>query len=178
MILNINAVKPLISLDTAVLQMDVGKISQKQLEAIVGAFRKPGSYEVKKVSKKRSLNANAYCWVLCEAIAQKLNTTKEEIYRQAVGEKGVFTYLEFKDTEKQKAEDAMEAFKKKWYSNGLGWMTKSLSEKTLLAFYGSSSYSKEEMNRLLDWLVETAQENDVPTMSDEELKLMIGRWKE
>jgi len=172
MIITINAVKPLISLDTAVLQMDIGKVPQKQLEAIVGAFRKPGSYEVKKVSRKRSLNANAYCWVLCNAIAEKLHCDSETVYRQAIGDVGVFTEIDFKTPE------AMAAFKQKWHSNGLGWLTKTLDNKTLLAYYGSSSYSKEEMNRLLDWLVETAQENDVPTMSDEELKLMIGRWKE
>lgn len=172
MILNINAVKPLISLTTSVLQMDIGKVSNKQLETIVGAFTKPGTYEVKRVTKKRSLNANAYCWVLCDAIAQKLGTTKEAVYRQAVGDVGVCVPLTFTDP------DAMTLFKRKWHSNGLGWLTKTLDDKTLLAYYGSSTYSKEEMARLIDWLVDQAQEQGVPTMSDDELKLMIGRWKE
>lgn len=172
MILQINAVKPLISLTTSVLQMDIGKVSNKQLETIVGAFGKPGTYEVKRVQKKRSLNANAYCFVLCDAIAQKLGTTKEAVYRQAVGDVGVCVPLTFTDP------DAMTLFKRKWHSNGLGWLTKTLDDKTLLAYYGSSTYSKEEMARLIDWLVEQAQELGVPTMSDDELKLMIGRWKE
>ena len=172
MILNVNAVKPLLSLDTAILQMDIGKVSHKQLETIVGAFTKPGAYEVKKVTKKRSLSANSYCWVLCDAIADKLGTTKEAVYRQAVGDVGVCVPLTFADT------DAMTSFKQKWHSNGLGWLTKTLDDKTLLAYYGSSTYSRQEMNRLLDWLVEEAQENGVPTMTDEELKLMIGKWKE
>lgn len=172
MILNINAVKPLISLTTSVLQMDIGKVSNKQLETIVGALGKPGTYEVKRVTKKRSLNANAYCFVLCDAIAQKLGTTKEAVYRQAVGDVGVCVPLTFTDP------DAMTLFKRKWHSNGLGWLTKTLDDKTLLAYYGSSTYSKEEMARLIDWLVDQAQEQGVPTMSDDELKLMIGRWKE
>lgn len=178
MIININAVKPLISLDTAVIQMDIGKVSNKQLETIVGAFTKPGAYEVKKVRKKRSLNANAYCWVLCDAIAQKLHTTKEKVYQQAVGDVGVYEQLGFEDTPNKTAAEAMADFKRKWHSNGLGWLTKTLGEKTIHAYYGSSTYSKEEMARLIDWLVEEAQEQGVPTMSDEELKLMIGRWKE
>lgn len=172
MILQINAVKPLISLTTSVLQMDIGKVSNKQLETIVGAFTKPGAYEVKRVTKKRSLNANAYCFVLCDAIAQKLGTTKEAVYRQAVGDVGVCVPLTFTDP------DAMTLFKRKWHSNGLGWLTKTLDDKTLLAYYGSSTYSKEEMNRLIDWLVGAAQDLQIPTMSDDELKLMIGRWKE
>ena len=172
MILNINGIKPLISFDTSVLQMDIGKVSNKQLETIVGAFTKPGAYEVKRVTKKRSLNANAYCFVLCDAIAQKLGTTKEAVYRQAVGDVGVCVPLTFTDP------DAMTLFKRKWHSNGLGWLTKTLDDKTLLAYYGSSTYSKEEMNRLIDWLVGAAQDLQIPTMSDDELKLMIGRWKD
>ena len=178
MILNINAVKPLISLTTSVLQMDIGKVSNKQLETIVGAFTKPGTYEVKRVTKKRSLNANAYCWVLCDAIAQKIGTTKEAVYRQAVGDVGVYEHLLFADTPTKTAAEAMKDFKKKWYSNGVGWLTKTIDDKTLHAYYGSSTYSKEEMARLIDWLVEQAQEQGIPTMSDDELKLMIGRWKE
>ena len=178
MILQINAVKPLISLTTSVLQMDIGKVSNKQLETIVGAFTKPGTYEVKRVTKKRSLNANAYCWVLCDAIAQKLGTTKEAVYRQAVGDVGVYEHLLFADTPTKTAAEAMADFKRKWYSNGVGWLTKTIDDKTLHAYYGSSTYSKEEMARLIDWLVDQAQEQGVPTMSDDELKLMIGRWKD
>lgn len=178
MILQINAVKPLISLTTSVLQMDIGKVSNKQLETIVGAFTKPGTYEVKRVTKKRSLSANNYAWHLCDAIAQKLHTTKEAVYRQAVGDVGVYEHLLFADTPTKTAAEAMKDFKKKWYSNGVGWLTKTIDDKTLHAYYGSSCYSKEEMNRLIDWLVEQAQEQGIPTMSDDELKLMIGRWKE
>ena len=178
MILNINAVKPLISLTTSVLQMDIGKVSNKQLETIVGAFTKPGTYEVKRVTKKRSLNANAYCWVLCDAIAQKLHTTKESVYRQAVGDVGVYEHLLFADTPTKTAAEAMKDFKRKWYSNGVGWLTKTIDDKTLHAYYGSSTYSKEEMARLIDWLVDAAQSVGVPTMSDEELKVIIGKWGE
>ena len=148
------------------------------METIVGAFTKPGTYEVKRVTKKRSLNANAYCWVLCDAIAQKLHTTKESVYRQAVGEVGVYEHLLFADTPTKTAAEAMADFKRKWYSNGVGWLTKTIDDKTLHAYYGSSCYSKEEMNRLIDWLVGAAQDLQIPTMSDDELKLMIGRWKE
>jgi hypothetical protein len=172
MILNINAVKPLISLTTSVLQMDIGKVSSKQLETIVGAFTKPGTYEVKRVTKKRSLSANALAWVLCDQIADKLNATKEEVYRKAVADVGVFTELSFKSP------DAMKSFKAKWQANGIGWLTRTVDEKTLHAYYGSSVYDRAEMSRLLDWLVDAAQSVGVPTMSDEELKVIIGKWGE
>ena len=176
--LQINAVKPLISLDTAIIQMDIGKVSNKQLETIVASFTKPGAYEVKRVTKKRSLSANNYAWLLADSIAQKLGTTKEAVYRQAVGDVGVWECLTFADTETKTAQQAMADFKRKWHSNGTGWLTKTIDDKTLHAYYGSSTYSKEEMNRLIDWLVGAAQDLQIPTMSDDELKLMIGRWKE
>ena len=44
--------------------------------------------EAKKHRNKRSVDANAYCWVLCDKIAKKLTVedaviTKEDIYRDA-----------------------------------------------------------------------------------------------
>ena len=42
--------------------------------------------EIKKWYKKRSLDANSYCWVLCEKIAKEISkdgtiVTKEDIYK-------------------------------------------------------------------------------------------------
>jgi hypothetical protein len=54
-------------------------------------------FEIKEHKKKRSLDANAYCWVLLQKIADKLNSTKEEIYRRIIKEKGTFEILPIKD---------------------------------------------------------------------------------
>ena len=45
--------------------------------------------EAKKHRKKRSLDANAYCWVLCDKIAKELSKegtviTKENIYQDGI----------------------------------------------------------------------------------------------
>ena len=39
------------------------------------------SIEIKPYRAKRSLDANAYCWKLIGDLAERLNTTREEIYR-------------------------------------------------------------------------------------------------
>ena len=44
--------------------------------------------EVKNNRKKRSLDQNAYFWVLCDRIAQKLHERKEEVYRSYIKEYG------------------------------------------------------------------------------------------
>ena len=48
------------------------------------------SIEIKKYRKKRSLDANAYCWVLCDKIAKTIGATKEEVYKDAVSNVGTF----------------------------------------------------------------------------------------
>ena len=44
--------------------------------------------KVAKFKQKRSLDANAYCWVLISKLAEKLNIPKTEIYRTAIKEIG------------------------------------------------------------------------------------------
>lgn len=45
--------------------------------------------ELKKWYKKRSLDANSYCWVLCDSIAKELSKdgtsiTKEDVYKDSI----------------------------------------------------------------------------------------------
>ena len=42
---------------------------------------KPYTAQIKEYRKKRSLDANAYCWKLIGDIADALRTSKEEVYR-------------------------------------------------------------------------------------------------
>ena len=51
------------------------------------------SIEIKKYKEKRSLNANAYCWVLLQKLAEKLNTTKDELYLIMLERYGQFTHI-------------------------------------------------------------------------------------
>lgn len=46
------------------------------------------SIKISKKNKKRSLDANAYCWVLISKLAEKLNISKTEVYRSAIKEIG------------------------------------------------------------------------------------------
>ena len=40
------------------------------------------SLEIKKYRRKRSLDANAYAWVLMSKLAEVLHTSKEEVYEE------------------------------------------------------------------------------------------------
>lgn len=46
--------------------------------------------EIKEHREHRSLNANSYCWVICEKIAKAINSTKIDVYRRAIHDVGTF----------------------------------------------------------------------------------------
>lgn len=71
------------------------KVLPRLLDA-VKVLDEDKEYTIKldKVRKKRSLNANGYMWELCEQIAGKLGITKEDVYRQAIKDVGVFQTVE------------------------------------------------------------------------------------
>ena len=109
--------------------------------------------EVKKHREKRSLDANAYAWVLIGKLAEKLEDDPINIYRQYVRQSGVFrvTDLEEKD---------IPTITHAWSLNGAGWLHDVLDygkhEDTRLVrlYYGSSVYNTKQMSRLIDSIAE------------------------
>ena len=109
--------------------------------------------ELKKWSKKRSLDCNAYMWVLIQKIAERISNpemtiTKEEIYRQAIREVGAYTIVPIKN-------EAVEEWIRIWQSNGIGWVCDTQPSKlegftNVMCYHGSSSYNQAEMNRLVN----------------------------
>lgn len=154
-----------------VLTLGVPSIYGKQLESIVGNFRPNTEYELKPYKQKRSLSANAYAWVLMDKLADKLRTTKEEIYRQAVSQVGVFEEIRVTSPE------AGQRFKRVWQQNGLGWLTKTIDETTILAYYGSSTYDTKQMHRLVDYLQEECAEQNIEVRPQWEVDAMLTEWE-
>lgn len=135
---------------------------------------KPGEYELTKATKKRSLNANSYCWILCDKIGQAVGITKEAVYRKAILEVGVYVPLSI-DSEK------VDQFTKAWGAQGLGYQVDIVGYVPNYAFvnayYGSHLYDSGEMCRLIDYLIEDARSLDIETMPEEELKSLLESWK-
>ena len=73
--------------------------------------------EVKRWRKRRSLDANAYAWVLMDRIAQATGVPKTEVYRQAIREiGGVSDIVAVPD-------NAVDKFREGWSKQGIGWQT-------------------------------------------------------
>ena len=131
---------------------------------------------IKKHRNKRSLDANAYCFVLCQKIAEKVGNTKEYVYRQAIKNVGQFEIVPIRN-------DALEKWMNAWNSKGLGWISEVFSESKIegytntINYYGSSVYDTKEMALLINEIVEQAKELDIDTITESEKQSLIENWK-
>jgi hypothetical protein len=137
--------------------------------------------EIKRHRQKRSLDANAFCWVLCEKLADKLadedvKQTKEEIYRTAIREVGV--YKDFPNL----SQDEAKTLRTAWGLLGTGWVTEQVDfsqdgmKVKIRCYYGSSQYNTKQMSRLIDFLVEECKENGIPTETPEQIEKIKSLW--
>lgn len=92
--------------------------------------------------KGRSLDANAYCWVLLDKLAAHYNLPREAIYREEIktigGVSDVLCMVE----------RAADDFIRRWTAQGIGWMAEQGRSKipgcvNVTVWYGSSSYDTE-----------------------------------
>lgn len=129
---------------------------------------------INKYRKRRSKNANAYCWKICDEIARAVMANKEEIYRQAVKSVGVYDDFDL-------IPGAVKRFQKAWSKNGVGWITEIIgfteSKVQLRAYYGSSTYNTEQMARMIDWLVDEAERLNIDVSTPAERSLMLEEWR-
>lgn len=144
---------------------------------------KPYELTVEKQKRKRSLDANAYCWVLCTKLADRLSvttkikTTKEDIYRNAVRELGIYRDFPGLGT------DEANTLRTAWEMLGTGWITEQVDFEAdgnhirVRCYYGSSTYNTRQMSRLIDNLVQDCKAVGIETLTPAELALLKEAWK-
>lgn len=132
--------------------------------------------EIKKASKHRSLSANNFAWVLIDQIAEKTGISQSEVYRNAIREiGGVSDYYGMK-------EQAYESFCEIWTKGHLGRQVEIIPGSAkpgwinVRAFKGSSDFDSAQMARLIDSLIQEAEQLGIPTMPDDEVERMVSRW--
>lgn len=135
---------------------------------------KDKQWEIKEHKKKRSLNANSYCWVLLQKLADKLNTTKEELYTKYIKEKGIFRTITINN-------DAVSTICHSWGNQGIGWLyeviTRGKTTTDLILYYGSSSYNTKQMANFVDYIVEECKEQDIEILTPQEIESLKENWK-
>ena len=168
----INALSAMESGGSVVLNILIPSSYKSAVYGFINAFQAGKDYEIIRHKDKRSLSANGYAWLLMDKIAAAIHSTKEEVYKNAINDVGVFTEIKVADA------DAARRFKTIWRQNGtgLGWLTKTVDDTTIYAYYGSSSYNTAEMARLIDYLVEEVNALHIETLPPERLEIMKTEW--
>lgn len=132
-------------------------------------------FQVDDYHEKRSKEANAYAWELLGKLQNKLKIPKEEIYRDLIRNIGSYEIVPIKDI-------AVERFRNRWSSKGLGWVTDTMQSKlegytNVICYYGSSSYDTAEMSRLLDMIIQECKAQDIETKPQAEINSLLESWK-
>lgn len=127
--------------------------------------------------KRRSLDANAYFWVLVNKLSNKAEIAVTEVYRAYIKEIGG------NSTTICVQNKAVEQLCKSWQHNGIGWITETFDSKipdctNVILYYGSSTYNTEQMSRLIDMVVQDCKEQGIETLTPEQLAMMKAGWGE
>lgn len=127
--------------------------------------------ELKKHREKRSLNANAYCWVLLQKLAEKLNTSKDDLYLIMLERYGQFTHLVVKP-------NVVDKVKEEWRTcRVLGEITVNGKKGIQLqCYFGSSTYNSKEMSTFIDGIISECKEQGIETMTPNELERLKIEW--
>ncbi len=132
--------------------------------------------EWKEQKKQRSLNANAYAWVLIDRLAEKLKLTKEDVYRNAVSHMGGNGVL--MELINESADRAIEI----WESFGLGWSAKLLLKGEIKSqywfTYGSSKFDTAQMSTLIELLQQDCAALGIETKTPDEVADMLSLWEQ
>lgn len=150
------------------------EVPNNKLDPILEKIQKGCEVSFTDIKKVRSLNANGYMWILCDQIAEVIKSTKEEVYRQAVMNVGVFAPICVKDV-------AFPHTKRVWEARGVGYILQDVARRSnwvlCNAYIGSSNYTSKEMARLINELVQEAENVGIDTISSKEREKLILKWR-
>lgn len=125
--------------------------------------------KIEKRRVKRSLDANAYMWVLIGHIAEKQNLGSNEVYRHMVRDYGIYDIIPVKI-------ENISFWIDMWSKRGTGWICEDLGEckrtmgyHNIKSYYGTSVYNTKQMSTLIDGVIYEAKELGIETLTPDEL---------
>ena len=136
--------------------------------------------QIKKFHGKRSLTANAYLWVLLDKLATATGIEVKDLYFDYLKNIGGNMELYCGNPD---AIDRLEALWKEQGNTGWGWPCVRFPSKlkgceNIRLYYGSSTFDSATMARLIDHVVQDCKAVGIETMTEEELKSLIGERNE
>ena len=133
--------------------------------------------EIKPEGKSR--NINAYMWALCRRISEHPDVplSDVEVYQDAVLNAGCNNWF---DGEVQQKD--FKKFCDSFTYDKVGWFVAHYADThdgmvQYRAYYGSSVFDSQQMNRLVDYIVKEAESYNIPTLESEKLERMLEEWQ-
>lgn len=153
--------------------MDFPKYCIEELQKLKKAAEngKTLTVEIKVKRKRRSLDANAFLWEVLADMADKLHTSKDELYRIMLERYGVFTHYVVKPSAVDRVKSTFEVVRV------IGDVT--VNGQTgiqLQVYYGSSTYNSKEFSVLLDGVLSEAAEMGLEYISESDKALLLDNW--
>lgn len=130
---------------------------------------KDKQYELKEHKKKRSLNANAYYWVLINKIASTLNQSKEFIHLCMLKQYGETYSLLL--PEEQSINGLI-----KYYEKESTIQKNNKKYNHYKAYLPSSEMNTKQMSVLIDGVVAEAKDIGIETLTPDELTELKQNW--
>lgn len=150
------------------LEVDASAASQIEQFHAQDALR----VKIAKYRQKRSLDANAYAWVLMAKIADAVNSSKEEIYEEMLQKYGVI----YEDEDGFIAVTVKNSVDMVKIDGHWKYIKDNGKFSSYLMIKGSSEYDTAEMGRFIDRIVEEAKELGIETATPDELERMKQEW--
>ena len=124
---------------------------------------------LEEIIQKRGLNANSCLWKLCSQIAEKLGTSKEEIYLEQLKKYGQSLLIPVLPGTKPDGYFKYYEFREKGVLNGkqCDWY---------IVYKGSSEYTTKEMSILLEGTNNDCKELGIETIEEYKLRTLLKEW--
>jgi len=149
----------------------VGSPDLSELDKLQG----PLTLDIRRKGKKRSLDANSYCWALLDQLSEVMQMPAVELYRNAIREIGGVSQIHAMQAK------AIPDFIRAWKQNGEGWMVDVLDDckvdgwKHIKVYFGSSTYDTRQMARLIGNIVQDCKAVGIST-DTAYIKSLLEAW--
>lgn len=134
----------------------------------ISRLKEGAKFVIEPYREKRSLDANAYMWILCTKIAEVVRSSKDEVYEEMIQKYGYMSEI----TITVKSEVDMGRIQGHWK------FIKESQDGKFKAYQmirGTSDYDRAEMAHFIDMVVGEAKELDIETLPETEINRMMER---
>lgn len=138
---------------------------------------RPHTATLKRYRARRSMDANAYFWILCGKLAARLGLSPNAVYRQYIPDVAD-NYVIW-----PVKEELIDQVSRTWCDGHIGRVAEDLGScrntpgyRNLRCYIGSSDYDTAQMSRLIGLVVEDCKGQGIETMTPDELAALMGRY--